>query len=129
MSECPLDFEKTKGLIPVIVQDFESKEILMQAYLNKEAWEESIRTSRGVYFSRSRQKLWRKGESSGNYQILKEVRIDCDNDSVLFAVEQIGGAACHTGHKSCYYRRWEDGNLIETDKALFNPEEVYGPGH
>lgn len=128
MSDCPLDFEKSGGLIPVIAQDYKSREILMQAYINREAWDESIRTARGVYFSRSRQKLWRKGESSGNVQILKEVRIDCDNDSVIFLVEQIGGAACHTGHRSCYYRVWKDGALKETDKALFDPEEVYGKG-
>lgn len=129
MKECPLDFDKTNGLIPVIVQDYESKEILMQAYINREAWDESCASGRGVYFSRSRQKLWRKGESSGNFQILKDIRIDCDNDSVLFVVEQIGGAACHTGHKSCYYRKWEKGELIETDKPLFDPEEVYGRNH
>ena len=126
MSDCPLDFEKTGGLIPVIVQDEASREILMQAYLNKEAWDEAVATGRGVYFSRSRGKLWRKGESSGNVQILKEVRVDCDNDSVLFIVEQIGGAACHTGHKSCYYRKWEEGELKETDPPLFDPNEVYG---
>ncbi|MDC7231741.1 MAG: phosphoribosyl-AMP cyclohydrolase [Spirochaetales bacterium] len=129
MSDCPLDFEKSGGLIPVIAQDYETKEILMQAYINREAWDESVKTGRGVYFSRSRQKLWRKGESSGNVQILKEVRVDCDNDSVIFLVEQIGGAACHTGHKSCYYRVWENNTLVETDKPLFDPEEVYGKTH
>ena len=126
MSECPLDFEKTAGLIPVIVQDYASGEILMQAYLNREAWEESVKTKRGVYFSRSRQKLWRKGESSGNVQILKEIRVDCDNDSVIFKVDQLGGAACHTGHRSCYYRVWEEGELKVQGKPLFNPDEVYG---
>jgi len=129
MTDCPLDFDKSQGLIPVIVQDYSSREILMQAYINKEAWDESIKTSRGVYFSRSRGKLWRKGESSGHYQILKEVRVDCDNDSVIFLVEQIGGAACHTGHKSCYYRVWQDNKLIETDKPVFDPEKVYGGNH
>ena len=125
MSDCPLDFEKTGGLVPVIVQDFESGEVLMQAFINREAWDESIATGRGVYYSRSRQKLWRKGESSGNIQILKEVRVDCDNDSVLFKVDQVGGAACHTGHKSCYYRVWEEGELKTKGKPLFDPDEVY----
>ena len=129
MTDCPLDFDKSQGLIPVIVQDYSTREILMQAYINKEAWEESIKTSRGVFFSRSRGKLWRKGESSGHYQILKEVRVDCDNDSVIFMVEQIGGAACHTGHKSCYSRVWKEDRLIETDKPVFDPEEVYGGNH
>ncbi len=129
MAECPLDFEKSNGLIPVIVQDSETREILMQAYINKEAWDESIRTSRGVYFSRSRGKLWRKGESSGNVQELKEIRVDCDNDSVIFMVRQIGGAACHTGHRSCYYRVWKNDRLVETDAPVFDPEEVYGGQH
>jgi len=125
MSTCPLNFDKTSGLVPVVVQDYLSKEILMQAYINREAWDESIKNSRGVYFSRSRQKLWAKGESSGNIQILKEVRVDCDNDSVLFIVEQKGRAACHTGHKSCYYRKWDKDQLVEISQALFDPKEVY----
>ncbi len=125
MKKCPLNFEKAGGLIPVIVQDFTTGEILMQAYINLEAWNESVETGRGVYYSRSRQKLWRKGESSGNYQILKEIRIDCDNDSVIFKVEQIGGAACHTGHRSCYYRVWQEGELVTQGEPLFNPDEIY----
>ncbi|OQY32638.1 MAG: phosphoribosyl-AMP cyclohydrolase [Spirochaetaceae bacterium 4572_59] len=125
MSACPLDFEKTGGLIPVIVQDFSTGEILMQAYINREAWDESVKTERGVYFSRSRQKLWRKGESSGNVQLLKEIRVDCDNDSVIFKIDQVGGAACHTGHRSCYYRVWEEGELKVQGEPLFNPDEVY----
>lgn len=126
MKDCPLDFDKSGGLIPVIAQDYESRDILMQAYINREAWNETIRTSCAVYYSRSRQKLWRKGETSGNVQKLKEIRVDCDNDSVIFLVEQIGGAACHTGHRSCYYRVWTDNGLMETDKPLFDPHKVYG---
>ncbi len=125
MSECPLDFEKSGGLVPVIVQDYESGEILMQAYINREAWDESVASGKGVYFSRSRQKLWRKGESSGNIQILKEIRVDCDNDSVIYKVEQIGGAACHTGHRSCYYRVWDNGELKVQGEPLFDPDQVY----
>lgn len=125
MSECPLDFEKAGGLIPVIVQDYKSGEVLMQAFINREAWDESVATGRGVYFSRSRGKLWRKGESSGNVQHLKEIRVDCDNDSVLFKVEQVGGAACHTGHRSCYHRVWQDGKLKVQGEPLFDPDEVY----
>jgi phosphoribosyl-AMP cyclohydrolase len=125
MNTCPLNFEKTNGLIPVIVQDYKSGEVLMQAYINREAWDESVSTGRGVYYSRSRGKLWRKGESSGNIQRLKEIRVDCDNDSVLFKVEQVGGAACHTGHRSCYYRVWEEGELKEQGKPVFDPDQVY----
>ena len=125
MSNCPLDFDKCGGLIPVIVQDFESGEILMQAYINQEAWDESVSSGKGVYYSRSRQKLWRKGETSGNVQILKEIRVDCDNDSVIYKVDQIGGAACHTGHRSCYYRVWDEGKLKVQGEPLFDPDEVY----
>ncbi len=120
-----LDFEKCGGLIPAIAQDFTTGDVLMMAYINSEAWEETLRTGFATYFSRSRNRLWRKGESSGNRQRIVEIRIDCDGDTVLFKVEQIGGAACHTGHRSCFYRKLENGTLAETDAPLFDPAEVY----
>ena len=120
-----LDFQKGNGLLPVIVQDFVSGEVLMLAYLNREAFDESVKTGRGVYFSRSRQKLWRKGESSGHFQIIRQILIDCDRDTVLFKVEQIGAGACHTGHRSCFYTALENGAERELYPSDFNPDEVY----
>lgn len=120
-----LDFKKGNGLLPVITQDYTSKEILMQAYMNEEAWNETLKTNRAVYFSRSRNKLWRKGESSGNFQIIKEVKVDCDLDSILIIVDQIGGAACHKGYRSCYYRTVDNDELKITGKLVFDPKEVY----
>lgn len=125
-----LDFEKCGGLIPAIAQDWKTNEVLMLAYINEESWNETLKTGHGVYFSRSRQKLWHKGESSGNVQIVHEILVDCDEDTVIFKVEQIGGAACHTGHASCFFRKLnEDGTLTELGEQLFDPEQVYGKGH
>lgn len=120
-----LDFDKGNGLIPVITQDYKTKEILMQAYMNKEAWEITLKENRAVYYSRSRNKLWKKGETSGNVQIVKEIRVDCDLDSILLLVEQIGGAACHVGYRSCYYRTVKNNSLDITGELIFNPKEVY----
>jgi phosphoribosyl-AMP cyclohydrolase len=123
--EIELDFSKFEGLVPAIVQDFETGEVLMLAFMNKEAWESTLSTGRATYFSRSRQKLWIKGETSGHVQIVREIRIDCDNDSVLLKIKQIGNAACHTGYKSCFHKRIENGCIKITGKPLFDPEEVY----
>ena len=120
-----LDFKKTGGLIPAIVQNYETGEVLMLAYINKEAWETTLSTGKATYFSRSRQKLWIKGETSGNMQIIKEIRIDCDDDTVLFKVEQIGGAACHKGYRSCFYKKVEDGTVEVEKERVFDPKEVY----
>jgi len=120
-----LDFNKSMGLIPVITQDYSTKEVLMQAFMNKEAWIETLNTGKAVYYSRSRKSLWKKGETSGNFQIVKEIRVDCDLDSILLLVEQIGGAACHNGFESCYYRTVVDNELKETGKLVFRPEDVY----
>lgn len=120
-----LDFEKQGGLIPAIAQDWQSGEVLMLAYMNRESFEETVRTGRACYFSRSRNKLWRKGEESGNVQLVREIRIDCDADAVVLRIDQIGGAACHTGHRSCFYRKVEDGKVVEEGEKVFNPEEVY----
>lgn len=123
--EIALDFGKLNGLVPAIVQDAETGEVLMLAFMNKEAWETTLATGRASYFSRSRQKLWIKGETSGNVQIVKEIRIDCDNDSVLLKIKQVGNAACHTGHKSCFHKKIENGSVKITGNPLFDPEEVY----
>jgi len=120
-----LDFEKQGGLIPAIAQDWQSGEVLMLAYMNRESFEETVRTGRACYFSRSRNKLWRKGEESGNVQHVREIRIDCDADAVVIRIDQIGGAACHTGHRSCFYRKVEGGKVVEEGEKVFNPEEVY----
>jgi len=121
-----LDFDKTGGLIPAIVQDHETGEILMLAYMNREAWETTLKTGKATFFSRSRQTLWIKGSTSGNMQLVREVRVDCDNDTVLLKVTQLGGAACHTGHRSCFFRKVENGTVSVTDTPVFDPEEVYG---
>ncbi len=123
--EIQLDFSKFEGLVPAIVQDFETGEVLMLAFMNKEAWESTLSTGRATYFSRSRQKLWIKGETSGHVQMVREIRIDCDNDSVLLKIKQVGNAACHTGYKSCFHKKIENGSVKITGKPLFDPEEVY----
>jgi phosphoribosyl-AMP cyclohydrolase len=120
-----LDFNKMNGLIPAIVQDYATGEVLMLAYINKDAWNVTLSTGKATYFSRSRQKLWVKGETSGNLQWVKEIWIDCDDDTVLLKVEQIGGAACHTGYRSCFYKKVEDGSVHVIGKPLFDPQEVY----
>jgi len=123
--ELKLDFKKAGGLIPVIAQDYATGEVLMLAYINEEAWTKTLETGKMTYFSRSRNKLWLKGESSGHVQIVKEIRVDCDSDTVLVKVEQLGGAACHEGYKSCFFRKVENGQLNIADKLVFDPKEVY----
>jgi len=120
-----LDFEKLGGLVPVVVQEWTSKEVLMVGFMNREAWEETWRTGRATYWSRSRKRLWIKGETSGHVQEVKEIYVDCDADTVLLLVVQHGGAACHTGHRSCFYRRWEGGELKEVSEKIFDPGDVY----
>ena len=120
-----LDFEKTGGLIPAIAQDYTTGEVLMLAYMNRAAFENTLQTGKATYYSRSRGKLWVKGETSGHTQQVREIRVDCDNDTILLKVEQLGGAACHKGYKSCFYRTIENGEAIVVEKQVFNPEEVY----
>ena len=120
-----LDFEKTGGLIPAIAQDDETGEVLMLAYMNKAAWEATLSSGMATYYSRSRQELWVKGKTSGNVQHVKDIRIDCDEDTVLLKVEQVGGAACHTGHKSCFFKKVEDGSVTIVGEPVFDPKEVY----
>ncbi len=120
-----LNFEKGEGLVAAIAQDADSGEVLMIAWMNREAYEETVRTGRAVYFSRSRGKLWRKGEESGNVQEIKEIFVDCDADAVLLKVHQIGGAACHEGYKSCFFRKVEGDSLSVVAERVFDPKQVY----
>ena len=120
-----LDFNKTGGLVPAIAQDYQTGEILMLAYMNPDAFKATLSTGKATYYSRSRQTLWVKGETSGNMQLVKEIRIDCDDDTVLLKVEQLGGAACHTGHRSCFYKKVEDRSIRIMGEPVFDPREVY----
>ncbi len=113
------------GLIPVVAQDYQSKDILMFAWMNREAFSLTISEQRAIYWSRSRQKIWRKGEESGHIQQLKEVFIDCDQDVIVLKVEQIGGIACHTGRRSCFYRKLEEGVWQTVEAVVKNPNEIY----
>lgn len=123
--ECRPDFAKCDNLLPVIAQDATSGDVLMMAYMNEEAYDETLQTGRVVYFSRSRNKLWRKGEESGNVQMVKEIFIDCDRDTLLIKVEQIGGAACHEGFKSCFFRQITPDGVTIIGERVFDPKEVY----
>lgn len=115
------------GLLPAIVQDYQSGEVLMLAYINRLAWEKTLETGKAHYWSRSRASLWLKGETSGHVQLIKNILIDCDQDTVIYQVEQLGGAACHTGHRSCFFRRVDGDQLTVIDRQLlFDPETVYG---
>nr|WP_264294126.1 phosphoribosyl-AMP cyclohydrolase [Desulfoluna spongiiphila] len=120
-----LDYTKFDGLLPAVVQDWESGDVLMVAFMNEEAFKLTVETKKATYFSRSRGKLWVKGESSGNEQLVKEIRIDCDADTVLLKVVQKGGAACHLGYKSCFFRKVDGEDLVVTGEPLFDPDEVY----
>lgn len=120
-----LDFTKADGLVPAIAQDADTGAVLMLAWMNREAFEETIRTRRAVYFSRSRGKLWRKGEESGHVQEVKDILIDCDADTVLLKVKQAGGAACHEGYVSCFFRRLDGGEMTVVGERVFDPKVVY----
>jgi phosphoribosyl-AMP cyclohydrolase len=120
-----LDFHKTNGLIPAIVQEHDTGDVLMLAYMNEEAWETTLATGEATFYSRSRKELWIKGKTSGNVQLVKEIRIDCDNDTVLLKVQQVGGAACHNGYKSCFYKKVDKDSVTIIGKPVFDPEKVY----
>jgi len=120
-----LNFKNKDDLIPVVAQDYQTGEILMLAYTNEEAWKYTLETGKATYWSRSRQQLWKKGESSGHIQKVKEILIDCDKDSVILKVEQIGDAACHKGYRSCFYNRVDGDSLENVGKTVFDPSEVY----
>ena len=120
-----LNFGKLNGLLPVIIQDYKTNKVLMLAFMNKEAWQRTLKTGKATYYSRTRKAIWQKGETSGNIQLVKEILIDCDNDTVLLKVKQLGNAACHTGYESCFYRKLERGKLKTIGKKVFEPKEVY----
>jgi len=121
-----LDFTKGDGLIPAIAQDWQTGEVLMMAYINEESWNETLKSGKATYWSRSRSKLWKKGEESGNTQEIKDIFVDCDEDTVIFKVEQIGGAACHEGYRSCFFRKLgKDGELHVVGERIFDPKVVY----
>ena len=118
-----LNFSKLNGLIPAVIQDAETNKVLMVGFMNEEAYSKTLETGKVHYYSRTRKKLWMKGETSGNIQIVKEILVDCDNDTLLIKVDQIGKATCHTGYESCFYKDTKN-NII--DKKIFDPKEVYG---
>ena len=120
-----INFEKADGLVPVVTQDDGTGEVLMMAYMNHEAFLETLRTGQACYFSRSRNRLWRKGEESGNVQEVRAVYVDCDADALLLRVKQVGGAACHEGYPSCFYRRVTEDELQVVGSRLFDPRDVY----
>ncbi|MGO9136519.1 MAG: phosphoribosyl-AMP cyclohydrolase [Syntrophales bacterium] len=120
-----IDFEKGSGLVPVIVQDADTGEVLMLAYMNRDAWLKTRQTGKATYWSRSRNELWIKGETSGHTQIVQEILVDCDSDTVLLKVRQVGGAACHTGYRSCFFRKVVDGKTEVIGERIFKPEDVY----
>ena len=123
-----MNFEKAGGLITAVVQDHQSGEVLQVSYMNSESFELTRQTGRMHYFSRTRNKLWMKGETSGHVQEVKEILVDCDQDALLIKVRQVGGAACHTGYNSCFYRRALEAGRLEYSKEsrVFDPEQVYG---
>ena len=120
-----IDFEKAGGLVPAIAQDAGTGQVLMLAWMNREAYEETVRTGRACYYSRSRGKLWRKGEESGHVQEVHGVYVDCDADTILLKVHQVGGAACHEGYASCFFRRVEGNELKVVGAKVFDPARVY----
>ena len=120
-----LDFKKNNGLIPVIAQDYRTGDVLMLAYMNEEAFTKTMKTRKATYYSRSRKSLWVKGETSGHVQHVKEIRVDCDLDTILLKVEQVGHAACHKGYRTCFFSKLEENDLKITESIVFDPDEVY----
>ena len=125
-TESQPDFSKGGGLLPAIAQDAADGQVLMMAYMNAESYAETLETGRAVYYSRSRGKLWRKGEESGNVQEVEGIYLDCDRDTILLRVRQIGDAACHKGYRSCFFRRVAPQGLEVVGQRVFDPDEVYG---
>ena len=118
-------FADTDTLLPAIAQDLVSGKVLMLAYMNRAAWQQTLATGEAVYYSRSRSRLWKKGEESGNIQKVREIYIDCDADTILLKVEQVGGAACHEGYVSCFFRQWVNGKPKVLGERVFDPKQVY----
>src|SRR6266478_6548267 len=119
-----IDFDKTGGLVPAIAQDADTGAVLMMAWMNREAFEETVRTGRACYFSRSRSRLWRKGEESGHVQDVCGIFVDCDGDTILLKVRQVGGAACHEGYASCFFRRLENDQWKVVAEPVFDPTKA-----
>jgi phosphoribosyl-AMP cyclohydrolase len=113
------------GLVPVIAQDAASGKVMMFAWMNRESLQLSVREGRAIYWSRSRKKLWRKGEESGHVQLIKDIRLDCDNDVILLSIEQVGGIACHTGRERCFYKQLQDGQWVEVEPVIKDPSAIY----
>lgn len=120
-----LNFDKMDGLIPAVIQDHRTGEVLMLGFMNQEAWQATLKTGKATFFSRTRNQLWIKGETSGHTQEVKEIFVDCDDDTVLLKIEQRGGAACHTGQRSCFYRQVDGDRLKTISEPIFDPREVY----
>lgn len=127
MSDLPA-FRDAETLLPVVVQDAATGRVLMQAFMNEAAWQATIGSGEAVYYSRSRRRLWKKGEESGHVQLVVAAHVDCDGDSILLKVEQAGGAACHEGYESCYFRRLDGDQWVIDEPRVFDPGEVYRPG-
>ena len=127
MSEQWLDEIKwsDEGLVPAIAQDHVTGKLLMMAWMNREALQLTVQEGRAIYWSRSRHKLWRKGEESGHIQRIKDIRLDCDNDVILLSVEQIGGIACHTGRERCFYKQLQDNRWVEVEPVIKDPQQIY----
>jgi phosphoribosyl-AMP cyclohydrolase len=121
-----LDFDKQNGLITAVVQDARSQRVLMVGYMNQEALDKTLETGHVTFFSRSRKKLWTKGESSGHFLVLKSLSTDCDGDALLVQAEQTSPGVCHNGYESCFYRMWQNGDWITTDERVYDPTAVYG---
>jgi phosphoribosyl-AMP cyclohydrolase len=128
MNSINIDFNKSGGMVPVIFQDQKTGEVLMLAYMNEEAYSLSIKTGLAHYWSRSKNRIWKKGEESGHIQEIKEVRIDCDNDTILMKVHQVGGAACHEGYRSCFFRKVVNDKTEIEGERIFDPSKVYHKG-
>ena len=126
--DTPVEFapDFSKGLLPVVAQDAATGEVLMLAYMNEEAWQRTLATGEAHYWSRSRSELWHKGGTSGHVQKVHAILLDCDSDAIVLRIEQIGGAACHTGRRSCFYRKWEKGEVSYCSPMVFDPQKVYG---
>jgi phosphoribosyl-AMP cyclohydrolase len=120
------DFSDDQRLLPAVAQDVATGQVLMVAYMNRAAWEQTLATGEVTYFSRSQGRLWKKGQVSGHVQRVREIYVDCDGDTILLKVEQAGGAACHEGYESCFFRQWDGREFQVVGKQVFDPQQVYG---
>jgi phosphoribosyl-AMP cyclohydrolase len=121
-----LDFAKSDGLVTAVIQDFVTDRVLMVGFMNEESFLKTVQTGFATFYSRSRKKLWVKGETSGHYLVVKEISTDCDQDALLIKVQQLGPGVCHNGYQSCFYRRLEDGRWVEAEAKTYDPDATYG---